>query len=129
MLPEVRRGLVGAGATSRAALRLPPSVVLELALTGASIDAQRAMQLGLVNRVVPGADLMASALATAEQIAANGPLAVRAAKELVYDVARLVEGIDIDALRAKVAPIMASVDAKEGAQAFLERRPPRFTGR
>jgi enoyl-CoA hydratase len=128
-LPEVTRGLVGAGATSRAALRLPPAVVLELALTGAPIDAARAMQLGLVNRVIAPELLMDAALATAEQIAANGPLAVRVAKELVYDVRHLVDGIDIAALRAKVAPVMKSDDAKEGAQAFLERRPPRFTGR
>jgi enoyl-CoA hydratase len=128
-LPEVTRGLVGAGATSRAALRLPPAVALELALTGAPIDAARAMQLGLVNSVVQGGLLMDTALATAERIAANGPLAVRVAKELVYDVRHLVDGIDIAALRAKAAPVMASDDAKEGSQAFLERRPPRFTGR
>jgi enoyl-CoA hydratase len=72
---------------------------------------------------------MDTALATAERIAANGPLAVRVAKELVYDVRHLVDGIDIAALRAKAAPVMASDDAKEGSQAFLERRPPRFTGR
>jgi enoyl-CoA hydratase len=128
-LPEVQRGLVGAGAGSRAALRLPPAVALELILTGEAIDAPRALALGLVNRVVPLADLMATTYALAERIAANGPLAVRVSKEIVYEVARLIDGVDIAALRAKAAPVMQSDDAKEGARAFTEKRAPRFTGR
>jgi enoyl-CoA hydratase len=128
-LPEVARGLVGAGATSRAALRLPPAVALELALTGAPLDAARALHLGLVNEVVPASQLLDTALGTAQRIASNGPLAVRVAKEIVYDVRHLIDGIDIAALRTKVEPVMASNDAKEGARAFLEHRPPAFEGR
>ena len=75
-LPEVKRGLVGVGATTRASLRLPPAVTLELALTGEPMDAQRALHYGLVNRVVPASEVLPVAIAIAEQIAANAPLAV-----------------------------------------------------
>jgi enoyl-CoA hydratase/carnithine racemase len=128
-LPEVQRGLVGVGATSRAALRLPPAVVLELALTGEPIDADRAFQLGLVNRVVPAHELRATALSYAQRIAANGPLAVQAAKGIVADTLHLHDGIDLPALRRRAEPVMRSEDAKEGAAAFVERRSPRCTGR
>jgi enoyl-CoA hydratase len=128
-MPEVQRGLVGAGAGSRLAMRLPPALALEMIMTGDPIDAARAFDLGLVNRVVPLADLMATALELARRIAANGPLAVRVSKEIVYDVTGLISGVDIAALRTKAAPVMASDDAKEGARAFAEKRPPNFTGR
>jgi len=62
-LPEVKRGLVGVGATTRASLRLPPAVTLELALTGEPMDAARALHYGLVNRVVPAADVLPVAIA------------------------------------------------------------------
>jgi enoyl-CoA hydratase len=124
-LPEVQRGLIGAGSGSRAALRLPPAVAMELALTGDLIDAGRAYELGIVNRVVARPNLMPVAMAIAERIAANGPIAVRATKEMVYDVARL-GGVDMPALRAKVAHVSASADAKEGALAFSEHRTPVF---
>ncbi len=127
-LPEVKRGLVGVGATSRAALRLPPAVALELALTGELIDATRALHFGLVNEVVPGVDVLPTALARAEQIAANGPLAVKAAKEVAYD-ARGLFALDIPAMRERAAVVFASDDAREGARAFSEKRTPRFTGR
>jgi enoyl-CoA hydratase len=127
-LPEVKRGLVGVGATSRAALRLPPAVVLELALTGAPIDAARALHYGLVNRVVPSADVLPTAIAIAEEISANAPLAVALTKEIAYDARHLLD-VDISAWRERAAPIFASDDAREGATAFAEKRPPRFTGK
>jgi enoyl-CoA hydratase/carnithine racemase len=126
-LPEVQRGLIGAGAASRAAVRLAPAVAMELALTGDLIDAPRALALGLVSRVVAPENLMAAALAVAERIAANAPLAVMATKEVVYEAAALGR-LDMASLRAKVAHVGASADAKEGAQAFIERRPPQFRG-
>ncbi len=126
-LPEVKRGLVGVGATSRAALRLPPAMVLELALTGAPMDAARALHHGLVNRVVPSADVLPTAIGLAEEIAANAPLAVGMAKAIACDARRLFE-VDIAAWRERAAPIFASDDAREGATAFAEKRPPEFTG-
>lgn len=128
-LPEAARGLVGSGSGSRAALRLPPAIALELALTAAPMDAGRALHFGLVNRVVPAADVLSAAIALAELIAANAPLAVRVSKEIVYDTRGLVDGVDLAALRAKAAPVFASADAEEGARAFAEKRPPHFTGK
>ncbi len=124
-LPEVQRGLIGAGSGSRAALRLPPAVAMELALTGDLIDARRAYELGMVNRVVSRPELMPVAFSLAERIAANGPIAVRATKEMVYEVAALGR-VDMASLRAKVAHVRASVDAREGASAFSEHRAPVF---
>ena len=126
-LPEVKRGLVGVGATSRATLRLPPVVVLELALTGAPINATRALHHGLVNRVVPSEEVLPTAIALAEEIAANAPMAIALAKEIVYDAGRLLH-VDIAEWRERAAPIFASNDAREGATAFAEKRPPKFTG-
>jgi len=126
-LPEVRRGLVGVGATSRATLRLPAAVVLELALTGAPMDATRALHHGLVNRVVSSEEVLPTAIALAEEIAANAPLAVALAKEIVYDAGGLLH-VDIAEWRKRAAPIFASSDAREGATAFAEKRTPRFTG-
>jgi enoyl-CoA hydratase len=126
-LPEVKRGLVGVGATSRAALRLPPAVLLELALTGAPMDAARALHFGLVNRVVSGPEVLPTAIAMAEEIAANAPLAVALTKEIAYDARHLLD-TDIGAWRERAAPVFASADAREGATAFAEKRPPQFTG-
>ena len=124
-LPEVQRGLIGAGSGSRATLRLPPAVAMELALTGDLIDARRAYELGMINRVVTRSDLMPVAMAVADRIAANGPIAVRATKEMVYDVAALGR-VDMAALRANVAHVSKSADAREGARAFSEHRAPVF---
>jgi crotonobetainyl-CoA hydratase len=126
-LPEVKRGLVGVGATSRATLRLPPAVVLELALTGAPMDAMRALHYGLVNRVLPSEEVLPAAVALAEEIAANAPMAVALAKEIVFNAGRLLH-VDISEWRERAAPIFASADAREGATAFAEKRPPKFTG-
>jgi enoyl-CoA hydratase/carnithine racemase len=128
-IPEVQRGLVGVGVTSRVALRLPPAVVLELVLTGEPIDATRALALGLINRVVPAGSLRSTALELAERISANAPLAVRSAKEVAMRSMHLHDNVDLAALRALAAPVLQSEDAREGRAAFAEKRPPRFTGR
>ena len=128
-VPEVQRGLVGVGVTSRLAIRVAPAAALELALTGEPIDATRARELGLVARVVAAGELMDAALDLARRIAANAPLAVRAAKQIVEHAAHLHDAVDLDALRARSAHVIRSEDAREGAAAFLERRPPVFRGR
>lgn len=108
---------------------VPPRVALELLLTGDPIDAARACDIGLVNRVVPGAELRGSVQALAETIAANAPLSVRAAKEMVY---RAAVGRSEDELAAADAiwePVYRSEDAQEGPRAFGERRTPQWKGR
>lgn len=128
-IPEVTRGLVAAGG-GIAALprRIPLAVALELGLTGEPIDANRAYELGLVNRVVPAADVRAVALRMAETIAANAPLAVRFTKQHMH-AAVADSGADSSTVRAAIPEILASEDAREGARAFAERRTPVWVGR
>jgi enoyl-CoA hydratase len=127
-LPEVKRGLFAAGGGTNIGTRIPLSAALELTLTGDAIDAARALALGLVNAVVPADEVVTTALAYAGRIAANGPLAVQATKELV----RLAV-TDAGAARERLAELQPQVfgseDAREGATAFVERRDPVWRGR
>lgn len=128
-LPEVKRGLFPAGGGIQICRRIPMAVALELALTGDAIDARRAQTLGLVNRVVPPGRVLEEAVALAERIGENGPLAVEVIKRLmlaVPDVSREEAWRQQSEVQAKV---FGSEDAKEGARAFIEKRPPRWTGR
>jgi enoyl-CoA hydratase/carnithine racemase len=127
-LPEVKRGLFAGGGGVLIGTRIPLSIALELTLTGDPIDAHRAAALGLVNAVVPADRVLDVALDYAERIAANGPLALAATKELV----RLAV-IDAPAAKARqreLQPVIfGSEDAKEGAVAFAEKRDPVWQGR
>jgi enoyl-CoA hydratase len=128
-LPEVRRGLIpGAGGAMRAARSLPRAIALELVAAGAPLSARRAYELGLVNRLVPAAEVLDRAKALAQRIAGNAPLAVRQAMRIT----RAAADLDEAALRAlqdeAVAIVRASPDAAEGAQAFIEKREPRWQG-
>ncbi|MFT3853388.1 MAG: enoyl-CoA hydratase-related protein [Ilumatobacteraceae bacterium] len=125
-IPEVKRGLVAAGGGTRLPSRIPLAIALEMGLTGDPIDAARAAQLGIVNRVVPAAEVLGAALELAGRITANGPLAVQATKRLMYDE---VGPGDPKHVATTVAPVFASEDAKEGATAFAEKRPPVWRGR
>ena len=82
-LPEVKRGLFAAGGGVFISTRIPLAVALELTLTGDPIDAERAQSLGLINQVVPQKEVLDAAVALAERIARNGPLALKATKEMV----------------------------------------------
>ncbi|HUC05573.1 MAG TPA: enoyl-CoA hydratase-related protein [Acidimicrobiales bacterium] len=127
-LPEVKRGLFAAGGGVFVSTRIPLAVALELTLTGDPIDAMRAQSLGLVNQVVPAADVLDAAVALAERIARNGPLALAATKELVRTAST-----DLEKARALAADwqprVFGSEDAKEGATAFVEKRDPVWKGR
>jgi enoyl-CoA hydratase len=129
-IPEVKRGLVaGAGGLVRLPRRIPAGVAMELALTGDPLPAVDAHRLGLVNQLTAPGQALAGALALAERIAANGPLAVAATKQIVgqqfdWQLAEVWE---------KQEPIMRpafqSKDAREGALAFAEKRAPVWQGR
>jgi enoyl-CoA hydratase len=127
-VPEVRRGLVGAGCSTRLAARVPPSVAYEMTLTGAPISASRAQTLGLVNEVVATGAALDRALEVAASIARNAPLALQVTKELIWTETGSHDAADWAAIRSRAAPVFASDDAKEGARAFAEKRDPIWIG-
>jgi len=126
--PEVQRGLFPAGRGTMLGTRLPMALALELTLTGDLIRADRAREIGLVNAVVPAADVMTAALAYADRLVANAPLGLGAIKELVRLGVADPERWETRAVELQQA-VFASDDAKEGATAFIERRPPVWRGR
>jgi enoyl-CoA hydratase len=129
-IPEVKRGLIaGAGALIRLPKRIPPAVALELALTGEPIDARRALELGLINRVVPADQLMEAALALAATIAENAPLAVRVSKRLMKQAGEVPDAEGWALNNAAVPEVFGSADAMEGPIAFAEKRKPNWSGR
>jgi enoyl-CoA hydratase len=129
-IPEVKRSLVAAGgALLRLPRILPRTIALELALTGEPIDAQRAHELGLVNRLAEPGQALAVALELAETIAANGPLALAATKRIMTEAVDWPDAEFFGRQGEIVAPVMSSEDAREGATAFAEKRPPVWKGR
>ncbi|HWD54561.1 MAG TPA: crotonase/enoyl-CoA hydratase family protein [Acidimicrobiales bacterium] len=129
-IPEAKRGLVaGAGGLIRMPKRLPMAIALELAMTGDPIDAERAYALGLVNKVVPSAQLLDEAIALAERIAANAPLAVRYSKDVMKRAAEVPESEGWKINAEAVGVVFSSADAMEGPIAFAEKRPPNWQGK
>jgi enoyl-CoA hydratase/carnithine racemase len=108
---------------------IPPRVAMEMFLTAEPIDARRAHQIGLVNRVFPADRLREGAMAMARVIAGNAPLSVRAAKAMVAEAINR-PARELRAVAEEVfAPVFASEDAREGPRAFAEGRAPRWSGR
>jgi enoyl-CoA hydratase len=129
-VPEVKRSLVaGAGGALLLAQRVPRTLAMELLLTGDPIDAARAAEIGLVNRVVAEGTALETAVDLAERIAANGPLAVIATKQIAYRAADWPADQRWDQAAALQAPVFTSQDAREGARAFAEKRPPIWQGK
>lgn len=127
-LPEVRWGLVPVGGSHvRVPRQVPWAVAMQLLLTGRPIAARRAYEVGLVNEVVPDGTALDRAIEVAEQIAANGPLAVRMAKRIAVETLEMEAAFRTEAAMGE--PVFKSADAQEGPRAFVERRRPRFTGR
>jgi enoyl-CoA hydratase/carnithine racemase len=129
-IPESRLGLVAdVGGTTRLARTVGASRAKDLLLTARSIDAAEALQWGLVNRVVPPADLMSSAVALAEQIAANAPLAVGMAKLIVDQGDGLDKHTQMALERWAQSQLLATEDVQEAVLAFMQKRPPKFQGK
>jgi enoyl-CoA hydratase/carnithine racemase len=129
-LPEPKRAIIpGAGGTQRLPRAVPLAFAMELLLTGDRFDSATALRFGLVSRVVPAAELMPTAQAIANKILENGPLAVRAIKEVAMrgrDMT-LEDGLRLEA--QKTGPIFSTEDAREGPRAFAEKRKPVYKGR
>jgi len=124
-IPEVSRGLLAAaGGLIRLPKRVPLAIALELAMTGDPIEADRALALGLVNRVVPRDDVMNAACALADRISENSPIAVRSSRQLVREAAELSEADGWKRTNELAVDVFASGDAVEGATAFAEKRKP-----
>lgn len=128
--PEINLGLIpGFGGTQRLLRLAGRAATLELCLLGAPIDAARAHALGIVNRVVPAADLEAETMKLAGQLAASAPLALRGMLDCINvgGECGLEEGLEYES--AQFGLIFSTEDMREGTQAFLQRRKPGFTGR
>jgi enoyl-CoA hydratase len=129
-IPEVKRSLVAVGgALIRLPLRMPYNVAMELALTGRMLEAASAHELGVVNRLAPPGEALEAALGLAAEIAENGPLAVRASKQIMRRAGDWTEAEAFAAQRPIADPVFDSEDAREGARAFAEKRPPHWRGR
>ena len=128
-LPEVRRGLVaGAGGLLRLPKRIPYHLAMEIALTGEHYSAARLHQAGLVNEIVPAGQALAAARNLAGRIALGGPLALQATKRVITESAEWSSAEAFGRQSEIISPVFTSADAREGATAFAEKRPPNWRG-
>jgi enoyl-CoA hydratase len=124
-IPEAKRGLLAAaGGLTRLPKRVSLAIALEMAMTGDPIDADRAYQLGLVNRVVPREQVLDEAIALAERIGENSPIAVRNSRKLAREANELTEEESWQRTLELMNEVFQTGDAVEGATAFAEKRKP-----
>ncbi len=129
-IPEVKRGLVAAaGGLFRLPQRIPYHVAMELALTGDPIGAERAAEVGIVNRLAESGGALEAATALAGEIMRNAPLALAASKEVVQRAREWTEAEAWDRQGQIAGAVFGSDDAQEGAKAFAEKREPHWQGR
>jgi enoyl-CoA hydratase/carnithine racemase len=129
-IPEAKRSLVAAGgALLRLPRRMPYHVVMELALTGDTMPAERFHELGVVNRLAEPGSAVEAALELAATLAKNGPLALAASKQILQEQFDWPSADMWERQGAISGPVFASEDAKEGASAFKEKREPVWRGR
>jgi len=128
-IPEVKRGLVaGGGGLLRLPTRIPPAIAMELALTGEAFTAERAHALGMVNVLAEPDGALDAAIELAERITVNGPLAVAATKRIIVESRGWSPDTMFGEQNKILMPVFSSNDAREGAIAFAEKRPARWTG-
>lgn len=129
-LAEVKRNLIaGAGGLFRLPRAIGQAVAMEVILTGEPLSAERAFQLGLVNRLVEPGTAVQEAIVLAEKIATSAPLAVAASRRVVLASAYATDEELKDLTNKEFAPILQSEDTKEGLMAFIEKRAPQWKGR
>jgi enoyl-CoA hydratase len=127
-IPEAKRGLAaGAGGLIKLPRQIPQRIAMELALTGDFIDAQRAYELGFINRIVDGPSVE-GAKELARRVAENGPLALAASKAVIRQSFGWSDEEMWDKQEAFIRPVFTSKDAQEGPTAFAEKRKPVWTG-
>jgi enoyl-CoA hydratase len=129
-IPEVKRCLIaGAGGLFRLARKIPENVAMECALTGDPLSAARALQVGLVNELVEDGQAVEAALALADRIIANSPLAVRQSRRVILATNHLSDEEGFAVSTEALGVVTRSVDFREGLAAFIEKRAPVWTGR
>ena len=128
-IPEVKRSLVaGAGGVFRLPQQIPPRIAMEMALTGDHYTAQRMLEVGLINEVVPTGQALEGAKELAARIACNGPLATAATKKIMQEYKTWPHDEIWQRQQAIMDPVFTSKDAREGATAFAEKRAPVWKG-
>ena len=129
-IPEVKRSLAAAaGGLFRLGRKLPFNLAMELTLTGDPIGAERAFAHGFVNRLVEPGNALDGAMALAEQVTANAPVAVRASRKVVLAATNADDEVGWKMSAEAMAAAMTSEDFSEGLTAFIEKRPPQWKGR